>query len=393
MPIGADRVALMSAGGVNENYFGDGTDGAFSSSGDTALTPTNISGDWDADMIVKNYTSFTLNAGHDFYINNPCRGLLFYVTGNVSIAGQFGFQETWDRGYNNQFGGEANPESAGGSDSSAVSATGIRLPMFTASGTDTLAAADFAGCGTAAVSAVANHPGISGNGTIFGVVRKGALGSPGGSGTPAQAPSGSVSGGMGQTGGGGGGAGSGTGGAGSYGHCWGAGSGGGGGSPGPGGDAGIWGGAGGGSSGTITTGGGGNPGGGPAVGPCYGGQAQVAAPYIGMAGACGGTVIWVVGGDFTITADSSPPAGFALNGGNGSEIRTYYPGCGTGNGAQKCTGGGTGGGCLIILHKGTYTNNGTINVAGGNGGMPSNLAPKTWGGQGGNGTSIIQQVL
>ena len=59
MPIGADRVALMSAGGAKENYFGDGSDGAFSSSGDTAITPTNLNGDWDADMVVKNYTSFT----------------------------------------------------------------------------------------------------------------------------------------------------------------------------------------------------------------------------------------------------------------------------------------------------------------------------------------------
>jgi hypothetical protein len=390
MPIGADRVALMSAGGGGENWFGDGTDGAFSSSGDTPITPSNEVGDWDGDMVVKNYSSFTLAATHKYYMDHPCRGALIYVTGDVSIAGIVGYGPP-AVDYARQ-GCEADPESAGGSDSAAVSATGIRLPMLTASGTDTLAAADFAGCGTAAVAAVANHPAISGNGTIYGVVRKGALGSPGGSGTPAQAPSGVASGGMLQTGGGGGGAGSsGSGGAGSYGHCWGGGSAGGGGSSGNGAAASIWGGAGGGGGGShAKTGGAGNPGGGPGNAPCYGSGASVESYAVGDAGAQGGTMFFIVGGNFEITSDSE--AGIYQYGQNGSEIRTYYPGCNV-SGSNKATGGGTAGGCIFVLHKGTYTNNGTINVTGGNGGMPSNLDPRTWGGYGGDGLSIVAQVL
>ena len=391
MPIGTDKVVMMSAaaGGAGANWFGDGTDGAFNSSGDTGITPANEVGNWDGDMVVKNYTSFTLNTGHRYYIDHPCRGALIYVTGNVSIAGIVSEGPPADD--YSRSGGEANPESAGGSDSSAVSATGIRLPMFTASGTDTLAAADFAGCGTAAVTAVANHPAIAGNGTIFGVARKGALGSPGGAGTPAQAPNGVASGGMGQTGGGGGGAG-GTGGTGSYGHCWGAGSAGGGGAPGPGGAATIWGGAGGGPSGTITTGGGGNPGGGPgSSSPCHGSGVSVEDFAIGSAGATGGTIFFIVGGDFTITSDTE--AGIYQRGTNGSDIRTFFPGCNVSNGSPKNSGGGTGGGAIFVLYKGTFTNDGTITANGGGGGMPSNLSPKTWGGTGGDGTVITQQVL
>ena len=68
MSLGAVKQGLFgAAGGGKENYFGDGSDGAFSSSGDTGITPANLNGDWDADMVVKNYTSFTLNATHRYY--------------------------------------------------------------------------------------------------------------------------------------------------------------------------------------------------------------------------------------------------------------------------------------------------------------------------------------
>ena len=397
MPIGTDKVVMMSAaaGGAGANWFGDGTDGAFSSSGDTAITPANEVGDWDADMVVKNYTSFTLNDGHDYYIDHPCRGVLIYVTGDCYIGGIPGYYNNSGADYP-RHGGEANPESAGGSDSAAVSSTGIRLPMFTASGTDTLAAADFAGCGTAAVAAVANQPGIAGNGTIYGVVRKGALGHAGGSGEPGAAPAGVISGGMGQTGGGGGGGGGGgSGGAGSYGHCWGAGSAGGGGSCGNGADATIWGGAGGSGGGTCAKiGGGGNPGGGPAGQvPCYSAGASVESFAVGAAGATGGTMFLIVGGNVEIDSntDAGEQAGIYQRGHNGGEIRTYYPGCNV-SASNKATGGGTGGGAIFILHKGTLTNNGTVSANGGGGGHPSNLSPKTWGGTGGAGTIITAQV-
>lgn len=383
MPIGADKVVMMSAGagGAGENWFGDGTDGAFSSSGDEVLNPLNDSGDWDADMVVKNYSSFLLNATHNYYSDHPCRGLLCYVTGDMTVSGYLA------SGGANGWGPLVDPTATGGSDSAAVSSNGIRFPMFTPSGTDTLAAADFAGCGTAAVAAVANHPAISGDGTIFGMVRQGAAGSPGGSGTPAQAPSGATVGGMGQSGGGGGGAGSGTGGAGSYGSCFGGGSAGGGGSPGPGGNATAWGGSGGSGSGSASTGGGGNPGGGPGPQPCYVG-ARVRSGDEGTGGAVGPLYIFIVGGNVLINSGGE----IISYGINNSEIRTYFPGCGISNGSPKSTGGGAGGGGVIILHKGTYTNNGSVSSSGGGGGHPSNLDPKTFGGTGGNGSLIVAQV-
>jgi hypothetical protein len=381
MPIGVDRVALISAGGVNENYFGDGSDGSFSSSGDTELNPLNDNGYWDADMIVKNYTSFTLNSTHNYFSGHPARGLLCYISGDMTVSGYLTSSNA------NDWGPLVDPTATGGSDSAAVGSNGIRFPMFTASGTDTLSAADFAGSGTAAVTAVANHPAISGNGTIFGMVRQGAAGSPGGAGTPATAPAGATVGGMGQSGGGGGGGGTGTGGAGSYGSCFGGGSGGGGGSPGPGGAATAWGGAGGSGGGSASTGGGGNPGGGPGTQPCYVG-ARVRSGDEGTAGGVGPLFIFIVGGNILVNSGGE----IISYGTNSSEIRTYYAGCGISNGSPKATGGGSGAGGVIVLHKGTYTNNGNVSSTGSTGGHPSNLDPRTWGGTGGNGSLIVSQV-
>ena len=65
-------------------------------------------------------------------------------------------------------GGYSDPTTGKGagnspSDDSAVSADGLRLPMFTETGNDTLSSADFAGCGNAAVAAVANQKSIHNN--------------------------------------------------------------------------------------------------------------------------------------------------------------------------------------------------------------------------------------
>ena len=60
------------------------------------------------------------------------------------------------------------------------------------------------------------------------------------------------------------------------------------------------------------------------------------------------------------------------------------------------TGGGSGGGAIRIAHRGTFTNNGTINVSGGQAGTNSdggNLQYSGVGGNGGNGTSVVLQVI
>ena len=76
-------------------------------------------------------------------------------------------------------GGNGNPTASGASDSSAVSATGLRFALKKTGSTDTLAAADFAGTGTGAVSAVSSFPAISGDGKIYTVGRTGGAGGAG----------------------------------------------------------------------------------------------------------------------------------------------------------------------------------------------------------------------
>ena len=164
LPKQQTHTAMGGAGGGN--YYGDGSDGAFTTTGDVTYTVLNKSGSYDGDMVVKNYTSLTIGAGHTITTDQPCRGMLIYVKGDCSISGTL----------NARIGAFADPTNTGGSDSAAVNASGIRLPMLTASGTDTLAAADFAGSGTAAVTAVANQPEIAGDGTIFQIVKIGAVG-------------------------------------------------------------------------------------------------------------------------------------------------------------------------------------------------------------------------
>jgi hypothetical protein len=67
-----------------------------------------------------------------------------------------------------------------------------------------------------------------------------------------------------------------------------------------------------------------------------------------------------------------------------------------GNGYEWCsTGGGSGGGSIKIAYKGTFTNNGTINVNGGLAGIPFNDGAGNYsseGGNGGNGTYTALQV-
>ena len=165
MPLGTEKASLLgAAGGGDANYFGDGSDGAVTTSGDLTYTVPSKNGSYDGDMVVKNYSAFTVSSGDTVTTDAPGRGMLIYVTGNCTVAGTLSMTAR---------GACASATSSGGSDSSAVNASGIQLGMFTASGSDTLAAATFDGCGTPAVTAVANQPAISGNGTLFSIDRAG----------------------------------------------------------------------------------------------------------------------------------------------------------------------------------------------------------------------------
>ena len=175
MPLGTEKTALLgaAAGGLSQ-YFGDGSDGALDTTGDVTHTVQNKSGSYDGDMVVMQYTTLDINSGHTMTVDQPCRGMFIYVTGNCEIAGTLHMDNK---------GGNSNPTTSGGNDSSAVDANGLRLPMLTASGSDTLATADFAGSGDGIVTAVGFQAGVainSGNGTIFKVAQTGGGGGGGG---------------------------------------------------------------------------------------------------------------------------------------------------------------------------------------------------------------------
>ncbi|MCT8978863.1 hypothetical protein N4T77_19995 [Clostridium sp. CX1] len=69
--------------GKKDTTYGDGSDGVFNSSGNiTFAVPTQ-----DVSTIVKQYSSFTLNAGHTLTVDKRCRGLVIYCTGDVVING------------------------------------------------------------------------------------------------------------------------------------------------------------------------------------------------------------------------------------------------------------------------------------------------------------------
>jgi hypothetical protein len=391
MPLGSEKVGLMgAAGAVGGNYFGDGSDGALSTSGNVTETVQNKVGSYDGDMLVKNYTSLTIGSGHTFTVDQPCRGMLIYVQGNCTITGTLDVR----------MGGFADPTGTAASDSQAVNASGLRLAMLTSGGSDTLAAPDFKGSGTAANTAVANQVEIAGDGTIYTIQKTGGAGGAahnlygpangqqyfsagtngvdgtetsvtgqtGGGGTGGYSFSGGNSGGniVGQVGGLGG-AFSGGAGAGSLAYTIGS-------SPGfsltvnspP-----DYGGGGGGgtrnwSAQTSASGGAGNPGGGG--GGNYGNDGE---------DICGGILWLVVGGDVSISGTVTAKGGSSGNANGGGM-------------AGGSTGGGSGGGILMILHGGSYSNSGTVTADGGAAGNAQSTSQK--GGTGGDGAVIVSQV-
>jgi hypothetical protein len=340
-----------------QNYFGTGADGAVTISSNTALTVPNKVGSYDGDMVVKNYSSLTINSGSTLTTDQPCRGMLIYVTGNCTINGTLSMTGR---------GAYANPTISGASDSNAVSSSGLQIPFKTVSGTQSLTASEslFNGCGTAARSAIANHTSLSSNGTVLVLSRQGALGGGGGAGgNYHHMGSNGSNGSTGQTGGGGGGRGGyadntgsgGSGGGGSYGSCFAGGSGGGSGNyPGQsGGAATAWagqGGSGGGGGNYPGAGGIGNPLGNTVGNTTWG-------SYVPAQGT-GGLIILIVGGNLTIGASGS----IVAKGGD-SPKPTEVAAAG---GHSACSNsGGSGGGNIVIAYKGSYANSGNISAAGG----------------------------
>jgi len=346
-------------------------------------TVPNKNGSYDGDIVVKQYTTMTIDAGDTVTTDQPCRGLLILVQGDCTINGTLSMKA---RGAN------ANPTTSGGSDSNAVDSNGLRLPFLTSGGSSSLTAANtlFNGCGNDARTVVANFKTISGNGDILQVTRTGAgntssYGSNNGA-NGAKFANGTS--GTNHLGGGGQGAcGHGDGdGVGTSGTCFSGGTGGGGGN-----NTGVgsstnatgYGGQGGLGISLHTarcTGGAGNPNGTESTTGGYNGATNVSNGESGT----GGCIWLIVGGNLTIGSNGL----ITVQGSRSDSI--------DGNGYNwLSTGGGSGGGSVKIAHRGTFTNNGTINVAGGDAGIyfdGGNNQYNGEGGDGGDGTYTALQV-
>ena len=112
-------------------------------------TVPNKNGSYDGDMVVKQYSSMTINNGDTITTDQPCRGLMILVQGNCTINGTLSMTGR---------GAYANPTSNGGSDSNSVDANGLRMPFVTSGGSSSLSASNtlFNGCGNDARSVLGN---------------------------------------------------------------------------------------------------------------------------------------------------------------------------------------------------------------------------------------------
>ena len=379
MPIGSEKAGLMGAAGsgaASPNYFGDGSLGdcqfgasSITQTGDSTAIDTvlttgseaggpgsssygtvvpnssavyettvlSTSGSYDGDMWVGNFGSLTIDASVTLTPNQPCRGMFIFVDGDCTINGALSMSSR---------GGFSDPTASGGSDASAVGASGLQFGVFTSGGSSSFTndGSGYDGAGSTVITALANMDNISSDGDIITIVKTGG------------APVDNAGGTAGATGAltigcGGGAAGrksgpdSGSGNAGGYAGPFSSGSGRGGywsntGAARGGGQGGDYGAAGhrwstGGSGGS----GAGNPGAAaPAGGGTSGGDGN------------GGLIVLMVSGDLEI--------------GSGGSIEAK----GTAGGNTDPHGGGTGGGAIMVLYAGSLTNNGTIEALGGSNG-------------------------
>jgi hypothetical protein len=400
---GWKTIADTSGPPVDVNNFGNGSDGAFSSPGNTTLTVTNKNGSYDGDMMVKQYTSFTLNAGHTFTVDQPCRGLVILCQGNVSIsgtlsmAGKGAYADTVDNSTN------PNPNITANTPSNGLIwrfvRTGGGQGPFTPDTSHLNGAAPPSGDIYSWLASQNNN--LSGkDGYEVRLKRQGENGGDGGPGSSAQNTDGqpgtngvnTLSNGLyTMSTGGGGGGGNGvwstgvSAGTGSYGSCFGGGSGGGGvrsSNPNAGHSGGIWGGPGGlgDDGGTFNYCGGGGAGNGGGTGNQNGGTANPGGD------GTGGLIVIIAKGTVVINNGGTIDVG-GVSGGSASG----HP---DGN-RVEAGGGGSGAGICLIAHGGAATNNGTIQTAGGTGGVgsPSGSHTPATNTAGAGGTGALRFIL
>lgn len=346
--------------GLAANYFGDGSDGNTTISVDTELTSTE-----DGDMVVMNYCDLTVDVTKTLTVDNRCRGLLLFVDGDLTVNGTISMTAR---------GCHANPADDGitgdtpvaPGDGNAVGANGIRIPFFTASDTDTLAAAEFEGCGSALYALIAEFPELSGNGKIIAFPKVGGAGYPGFETALTNGINGDSSSDS-------------CGGGGTGGKTYGA-------------TAGKF--TGGGGDGTCFSGG-------PGGGGCYDGSAVDAEEY-GGAGGDGSDLTYDGGGGAGNPKGEKSNPSFPAEDGTGGLLIIICSGNITGTGSIESKGsdggrylsyggggGGSGGGAILVARVGTDATV-TKSADGGDRGL-GNLA-NTWGGYGGAGSIQTLQV-
>ena len=334
-----------------ENFFGTGEDGDF-----TFSSNTNFTSDNHGEIVVKQYKTCVINLGATVTTSNPCRGLVFLCTGDLTIDGtltmtgkgggvvnkatEFNYGNITDTSlsFNTSSNGGSGVQSWNFSPSGSVwypryrQNVSIRNPVAAPSGPNSSGAAGVFSCGAGGAggggnNTCPNNPSSGGSGANGGVGSLfagggggggggGAFCSNGGNGTAASSEIGGA-GGIGPIGGGGG-------------------------------------------------GGAGNPGGAGGAGGSGGGNGSTGGTGVG------GLLIIIVRGNVTITGTISSNGSAGSNGGG------PYPGWSTSGGG----GGSSGGGRIIIIHGSTYSNTGTVQANGGSG--PA--------GSGGAGAITIQKV-
>lgn len=314
--------------------YGDKSDGAFDSAGNTTL-PVPVE---DESIIVKQYTSFKLNAGHTYTVNKRCKGLIIKVAGDVHVDGTIDMTDK-----------SANIAS---SDGTLV----LNLTPFAA----VLPSGGSSGAGGKGATTSFSNPTLGNNAGIGGLGADGlwfggACGGGGGGGFCFNVST--------LSGKGGNGGDSNPGSSGGLGGAKGV-------QSNPNGGLGAYGAGGGGGASASAPAATGGAGGSSINGGGAGGGGGASYSYNGADGAAGinwggGLLIIIAAGDITIGSSGVIRANGG-NGGNGGAAGAYvqYADSGTGGGG----GGGGGGGIVMIAHKGVFINNGSIQVNGGAGG-------------------------
>ncbi len=338
-----DPFGVTKSWSSSGNYWGNGSDGVLNASANVSFPVAT-----DGEVVVKQYTSLTINENITVTTANRCRGLVIYVNGDATINGTLSMS---------QRGANVNPTLA-----DSIPPEGIQIIRKKSGSNETLAGSVLGGVGLGGVGSAwknveLQQAGAQANGKIYTITREGGPDAPGGG--YGCEPGKTVANG---TGGGSSGWGNGfnAGGSGSAGTCFSGGAGGGGtmcGSGGPG--YGFPGAPFGGSGGNGQCGGGG--GAGNSGGSINGGTGT------------GGLLVLIVKGNLTIGLTGSITAKGEMGG--------------QGNGDKP--GGSSGGGRILVLRGGNIIGASNISAAGGAArpGENGNLGSK-----GGDGAVTIDQI-